>query len=188
MALSETNIQELIEACQVGDRNAFEPIFHQFVDKIFKYVFFRIGSDHEETKDLTAEIFAEAYFSLPRYQPDPQVRFSAWLYAIARHVIADYHREHYRHPRVDLSEAAWANIVDNRPDELIEVIQEEKFELTIQKIKCLPPVTQEIMHLKLTEGLNHTEIARIIGKSAGHTRLLLHRGLKQLRKLIDESS
>ncbi len=187
MALSETDIQQLIKACQTGDKNAFEPIFHQFIDKIFRYVLFRIGGDHEEAKDVTAEVFTQAYFSLPTYRANPEVRFSAWLYAIARHLIASYHRHRQRHPRATLSESAWANIADTQPDELLGVIQVEEFDLIIQHIPNLPPVTQEIINLKFSEGLNHEEIAHIIGKSAGHTRLLLHRGLKQLRKLIDES-
>ena len=56
--------------------------------------------------------------------------------------------------------------------------------MVAQNIKNLPLITQEIMDLKINEGLNYKEIARIVGKSAGYTRLLLHRGLKQLRKLI----
>lgn len=187
MVLSEVDIQQLVKVCQAGDKDAFEPIFHQFIDKIFRYVLFRIGGDHDEAKDVTAEVFTQAYFSLPTYRADPKVRFSAWLYAIARHLVASYHRKRQRHPEQKLSEVAWASIKDNYPDELSGVIQVEEIDLVIQQVQNLPPTTQEIIHLRFDEGLNHTEIAHIVGKSAGHTRLLLHRGLKQLRKLIDES-
>ncbi|HEV2813472.1 MAG TPA: sigma factor, partial [Solirubrobacteraceae bacterium] len=54
--------------------------------------FVRRTGDAEVALDLWAETFARALRGAPRFRGDTLEEQAAWLYAIARRLLADYHR------------------------------------------------------------------------------------------------
>jgi DNA-directed RNA polymerase specialized sigma24 family protein len=42
--------------------------------------------------------------------------------------------------------------------------------------------------LAYVEGMKHSEIAAIIGKSPAATRVILHRAMKELRKILNQGN
>ena len=55
-------------------------------------------------------------------------------------------------------------------------------------LKTIKPDWQEVILLAYVEGLRPREIALIIGKSPATTRVLLHRALQELRKVLNHES
>lgn len=70
---SETDVQVLIKRIQQGESDLFGRIFDIFSDRIFRFLYFRIG-DRETAKDILSETFLGAYQSLKRYQPRSIIR------------------------------------------------------------------------------------------------------------------
>lgn len=59
--------QALIRAAQRGDQNAFAALYRAYVDKIYRYIFFRVEST-QTAEDLTAEVFLRMVEGLPNYE------------------------------------------------------------------------------------------------------------------------
>ena len=48
----------------------------------------------------------------------------------------------------------------------------------------LPPAQQEVIRLKFQNGMSYKDISRITGHSVSHVGVLLHSGIKTLRKTV----
>ena len=73
------------------NKRAFEKFYEANVDRIYRYVFFRVGQNQEIAQDLTSEIFIKALNAFERY--DEKVSRSSWIYTIAHNHLANYYRD-----------------------------------------------------------------------------------------------
>jgi DNA-directed RNA polymerase specialized sigma24 family protein len=79
------DVAELIELARAGDHKAFGSLYQLYHAPVFRLARMSLGGDAE---DAVAEIFFRAWKGLARYR-DTGAPFKAWLYAIARRVVAD---------------------------------------------------------------------------------------------------
>lgn len=86
--------QALIRAAQRGDQNAFAALYRAYVDKIYRYIFFRVEST-QTAEDLTAEVFLRMVEGLPNYE-DRNTPLLVWLYRIAHARVIDHYRRYRR--------------------------------------------------------------------------------------------
>src|SRR3954470_24344142 len=68
-----------------GDPDAFGAFYRRHEDAVLRYMVARVR-DGELAADLTAETFAAALISAPRFRPRPEPATS-WLFGIARNVL-----------------------------------------------------------------------------------------------------
>src|SRR5918996_2886549 len=78
-------IPRLVERARRNDREAFGDLYRLYHGAVFRLARFHIGTGAE---DIAAETFLRAWVALPRYR-NTGAPFVAWLYGIARHVVAD---------------------------------------------------------------------------------------------------
>ncbi|MEA1909870.1 MAG: RNA polymerase sigma factor [Patescibacteria group bacterium] len=185
LPLSEEGIQLLVKNCQEGDKEAFEPIFNLYIEKIFRYMLFRIGGDKETAKDLASDTFVEVFMSLKNYKPQKNIRFSSWLYAIASHILGDYLRRRKKSLEVPAIPELWKFMADGKTSELKQLIGEEHEEKVTKNVNQLPKIQKEAIILRFFEESNYSEIAKILGKSEGNVRIITHRGIKNLKILLE---
>ena len=76
------------------DPSAFGALYDAYVDKIYNYVYHRVGN-HHDSEDLTSRTFYRALNNIHRYT-DRGLPFSAWLYRIAHNLVANWHRDRSR--------------------------------------------------------------------------------------------
>ncbi len=172
---SEEFVQRLIE----GDETAFAELYEQYAKPIYRYIYFRIGSE-PHAEDLMQEVFVKFVGVAVRLKKKPQ-NVNAYLYKIARNLITDHYRENAKHENVEISS------VENHDNLQISGHEEKYVEVGFlaEAIKELKPVWQEIIILKHIEGMTHEEIAQALGKSSTYIRVNLHRALAELRKKLD---
>ena len=79
-----------------GDQGAFARLYEAHFDRIYRYVYLKIG-DREEAEDMTQQVFLSALRSITsfKYQGTP---FTAWLFRIAHNQIVDHFRKKTRRP------------------------------------------------------------------------------------------
>jgi len=80
----------LLNASIEGDSEAFEALYLQYMEKIYRYIFFRVG-DEAQAEDMTEEVFVKAWEALPKYKLGEHP-FSSWLYRIAHNLLVDHYR------------------------------------------------------------------------------------------------
>lgn len=181
--MNELDEQQLVARAK-QDKEAFGQLYEQYVDRIYSYVYYRMG-DSAEAEDLTAKIFMRAMKHIPTYT-DQGVPFSAWLYRIARNLVANWHRDRQRRRTIALDDIAHWHVGGESP-EFIAQWQEERETLLIA-LRQLPADRQELLILKFVDRLSNAEIGDIMGRSEGAIKSLYHRTLLALREELTQVS
>ena len=131
----------------------------------------------EEAFDLTAETFAAALASLPRYEPGPEPPV-AWLFAIARHKLS----EAFRRSRVqDEARRALAMEPIQLDDDAIEILERTARSSAVELLETLAPEQRDAIKAHHLEDRGYTEIAGELRCSESVIRKRVSRGLAALQ-------
>jgi RNA polymerase sigma-70 factor (ECF subfamily) len=168
----ESTDAELVSAAR-RDPLAFDALYRRYLPAVYRYLLARIGSV-EDAEDVTSAVFLDALTGLAGYRE--QGRFPAWLFTIARRHAMAYHR---RAPRaIGLEDADLPAPPAALGPEDFEVLRAALLRLTDER--------REALALRFFAGLRVQEIAAVMGKGESATKMLIHRGLLQLRELLSE--
>jgi RNA polymerase sigma-70 factor (ECF subfamily) len=163
-----------------GSQEAFGVLYDQYVGRIYNYVYYRTGNQHD-AEDLTARVFFRAMQHITNYQ-DRGVPFSAWLYRIAHNLVANWHRDTSRRQEVLLDESFRIGGDGEYPETTL--LQLEEQDTLLRVIKLLPADRQQLLILKFVEHLSNSEIGQVMGRTEGAIKSLYHRTLLALRDLM----
>lgn len=182
--MPETSEELTLNRAIQGDHEAFGMLYERYVERIFNYVYYRTGNQHD-AEDLTARVFFRAMRRMPQYQ-ERGLPVSAWLYRIAHNLVANWHRDRGRRPEISLDEG-FAFIPHSEHPETT-LLQAEEQDQLLQIIQVLPPERQQLIILKFVEHLSNAEIGQIMGRTEGAVKSLYHRTLLSLRIEMDSVS
>lgn len=160
-----------------SDGEAFGALYEQHVDRIYNYLYYRTGNSHD-AEDLTEKVFFRAMQHIDNYQ-DQGVPFSAWLYKIARNLLANWYRDESKRKSISLDKFEHRQS-DSGP-ELVTELAEDK-EALLEAIRRLPSERQELLILKFVERMSNAEIGLVLDRTEGAIKSLYHRTLLALRK------
>lgn len=169
---------DLIARAKRGDSQAYGSLYQRYAESIYKYIRLRVSDEHA-AQDLTETVFLRSYESLDRYR-ERGLRFSAYLYQIARNLLVDYYRQAEDMISIDETEPA----VGGRLSMDERFIQHEEVESIKRALLRLPEEYQEIIRLRVILEVPTQEVAEWMSKSAGAVRVLLYRALKALRREV----
>jgi RNA polymerase sigma-70 factor (ECF subfamily) len=175
---------ELIERAKT-DPDAFGELYEKYIERIYNYVYFRVGSVHD-AEDLTARVFLKALNNLNRYR-FVGLPFSAWLYRIAHNLIANHHRDQSRRREIPIEDMAVVNIPARLPAIDASMGRAQEAEALWKMINDLSPQKRELILLKFVEKLSNSEIAAVLNKSESAIKSLYHRTLLEMREQIDRA-
>ncbi len=171
----------LVERAIAGDADAFGELYLLHLDAIYRYVYYRVGNTND-AEDLTEQVFLKAWEALPGYKQRGNP-FTSWLYRIAHNVVVDHHRR--RKPTVSMPLSEKVDWESKQPTSLEQVIEAEEAASLAAAVAQLPEEQQQVIILRFVEGLNHSEVARILDKSQDACRVLQHRALVALNQLLN---
>ena len=172
---------DLVARAQEGESPAFGDLYERYLDGIYRYIYYRVF-DRDEAEDLTETVFLKAWEALPRFRPKGP-GFRAWLYRIAHNTVVDRHRT--RKEALPLNQAL--DVRDSSacsPEAASEAEQESEWLYTA--LSRLKPRLQEVILHRFVNGLSHKETAHVMGLRGSHVRVLQHRALEQMRRLLTE--
>src|SRR5690349_9668538 len=173
------NEQVIINQAQRGDEEAVTLLYETHVDAIFEYVRYRVDSK-STAEDLTSEVFLRMVRGLINYQ-NQGVPFRAWLFRIAANLVID----HYRQRRKGSDSALLDDLESDDTDPFDRLAQSEDQLRLRLAIRGLPETYQDLLLLRFVENLPHTEIAKIMNKSADALRAMQYRALKALAEQFE---
>ena len=173
--------RQLVLKAQDGDAEAFGRIYDGYVERIYRFVFFRVD-DQQTAEDLTSQVFLKAWSNLDRFE-FTRTPYIAWLYTIAHNTVID----HYRTRKIT---TALEDVQLSQPDDAEAVENQIDLTVEMQTIKAamqsLTEDQQQVLHLRFIEGMSNAEIAQQLGKREGAIRALQMRGLQALAKQLAE--
>lgn len=181
---TERAIERLVKKAQKGDVAAFGQVYDHMILLIYRYVYYRVA--RREVEDLTELIFLKAWENIGRYKKQSKNTFGTWLFRIAHNVVVDYYRTHTRSEMVELSENLVCERRESDPVGAVQLkFEQQELSAALRK---LPEIQQQIVVLKFINGLSNAEIARIVDKSEGAIRVIQHRSLEKLKKLLTQKT
>ena len=179
-----TRIAALVTLAQQGDAEAFGQIYDAYVDAVYRYVYYRLGS-HSLAEDLTSETFLRALRRIDSFTWQGK-DIGAWFVTIARNLVAD----HVKSSRFKL-EVTTADMLDaDRGDNGIEdeVLGRLQNAVLLDAVRQLKPEQQECIVLRFLQGLSVAETAAILRRSEGAVKQLQLRAVRALAKLLPEQA
>jgi RNA polymerase sigma-70 factor (ECF subfamily) len=168
----------LVGAAIGGDARAFAALYDRHVDAVYRQVYFLVGS-RADAEDLTQQVFLNAWRAIGRYQ-QTGAPFGAWLATIV-HNTAVGHRRRSR-PTAGLDDdqpavARWGN------PEASALAGHDQAAIR-GALRQLKPDQQRVILMRFLEDIEYAAIAAALGKSEGNVRVIAHRGLVELRRLL----
>jgi len=148
-------------------------------EKIYRYIFFRVGRDKQLAEDLTSDIMLKAYEHFADY--DDSRKFSVWIYRIAHNKLVDFYKK-AKFEQVDIEDAK-DNVTTSEDfdDEFDKNLDIEKVKDIIED---LPDQQKSVIVLKFMDDMTNKEIAEIMGMNEAHIRVLQHRSIVFLRSRL----
>ncbi len=163
------------------DSEVFAVLYRRHVERVYRYLLYRVGNVHE-AQDLTSETFVEVMRGLKRYRRDG--RFAAWVIGIARYNAND----HFRRRRTVASLDAISDLPESgdSPDETTE--QRLTLERVRHALEKINPDRAEAIRLRMFAELSAAEIGTVMKKNEAAVRMLIYRGLTDLKQLLKEEA
>lgn len=170
----------------------FAKFYNRYLDKIYRFVFFRVGGRRELAEDLTSEIFIKALEHFDSY--DEEKSKTAWIVTIARNHLANHFRNNQRRTEIPLEEAkrVWSGETESQA-ETKSVYLADGFEQFLKKdaerelwqaLRLLEEEKRRFVTLKHLLGYSYKEVGEIIGVSPGAAKVASHRAMKELRNKL----
>ncbi|MFC2019335.1 RNA polymerase sigma factor [Chloroflexota bacterium] len=176
-----SEIEKLVDKAIDGDGDAFGRLYDMHVDRVYRHIYYRI-SNKADAEDLTQLAFIKAWQAISRYKKTASP-FLAWLIKISHNLVIDFYRSRKSEAYIDF------DIIATKPETDPAHLAEANFsqqELR-QAINKLHGDQQQVILMRYIEDFSYSEIAAALGKSEGAIRVILHRGLARLRKIIDKA-
>lgn len=170
----------LVRRARSGDADAFAQLYDAFVERVYRYIYFRVANDRV-AEGVTIQVFFKAWEQLDRYQGF-RSSFIAWLCSIARNqVIAYYHT----HKNTGVPDKSLSLTSEGRyqGDEV-----QDMFDLQAMRdgLQFLTEEEQQILILKFIVGLPIKNIARILARRESDILALQIRALQTLARYLKE--
>ncbi len=174
--------ERLIKEAQSGKAEAFGKLYDDHISRIYRFILLKV-SRKTDAEDITHQVFLSAWQNIRSYkiQGNP---FSSWLYKIAHNAVIDFYRTQKKDVSIELvSEDSFAHL-----PELEEEVDKGMRLIEIRHaLAQLKEDEQSALIMKFVDELSNKEIADILKKTEGAVRVMQHRALKQLKKIINES-
>jgi len=147
-------------------------IYREHVQSIYRYCLFRTNS-YQDAEDVTAEVFIKFIENYQRVQQDCIL---PWLFTVAGNLCINHTRK-----------MAKIRLLEKQP----EVSQEHhqppwEDERVWEALKGLDLKQLQVIYLKIIEDMSFKEIAQFLGKREGAVKMSFYRGIKTLRKILEE--
>jgi len=155
-----------------SERVSFEQILETHQRGVLRLCLRMLG-DPEDARDGAQEVFLKAFRSLDQLRSDHPVR--PWLYQIAVNVCRDRLRK--RRP-VEALEGEPVQPGLN-PEALAS--QDERRRLLLMELRSLPEAEREALVLRDLEGMETSEVARLLGKTEATVRSQVFKARAKLR-------
>jgi RNA polymerase sigma-70 factor (ECF subfamily) len=168
--------REAVEACQRGEREAFDHLVERYQRDVYRLCY-RYVNDPQDANDMAQEVFLKAYRAIGKFRGDSS--FSTWLYRIAVNTCLNF-RSSRRPEGEELSD----RLPDGHAGALDGIVADERARRVREAVTRLPEKQRATLILKVYHELTHEEVAAVVGSSVGTVKANLFHALGNLRKML----
>jgi len=174
--------QIILFKIKAGQTEVFAELYDMYSKQIYRYIYFKVPTK-ERAEDLTSDVFLKSWEYMNKHNNTVK-NFQAFIYQIARNLIADYYKKNRELP---LEYAEASAVEDHSFQDKIEDISDwQVLESSLRKLGKINEKWQEVLVLRHIEDLSTQEIAKVMNESHANVRVLLHRALEKLKEIVGE--
>ena len=172
---------DLLERARAYESEALAEIYDCYAMAIYRYLYRYLG-DAAQAEDLTSEVFLRLLQALNTSRA-PRDKLQGWLYRVAHNLAMDWFRQSTRVADATLDVDLVAG--GTSPSKMVEEPQAQQ--AVRAALRKLTSSQQQVIILRFGEGLKISEVSQIMGKSEGAVKILQHRAIKRLQKLLEQT-
>ena len=161
-----------------GEKGAFELLYNKYKDKI-QYFVYNIVKDYQKAEDITQDVFV--YVMQNKIKEGYTFKYYIYLVAKSR----AYNQINMEKRRTEINEEYILNGAEQVGQDVADIVtKNEKKQEIIKAIDMLDDRYKNAIYLVKIEELTYQETAQILGESIQNVKNLIHRGKKELRKIL----
>ena len=161
-----------------GEKGAFELLYNKYKDKI-QYFVYNIVKDYQKAEDITQDVFI--YVMQNKIKEGYTFKYYIYLVAKSR----AYNQINMEKRRTEINEEYIFNGTEQVGQDVADIVtKNEKRKEILNAIDMLDDRYKNAIYLVKIEELSYQETAQILGESIQNVKNLIHRGKKELRKIL----
>ena len=166
--------------CMSEAKELFTILYDQHITKIYRFIYLKVDSS-ETAEDLCSEVFTRVWKGFSSIESKQVENPQAFIYQIARNVIADHYREKSKAKIVAIEEV----VEDNKSieEQIMVNLEMDRIQKILLKLK---EDYQNYIIWRYLDELSILEISQIIGKSQDSVRVGIHRALQALKRELEK--
>jgi RNA polymerase sigma-70 factor, ECF subfamily len=167
-------IERALLGARDGDRHALAVLWRAYQAPLLRYV---RGRGVDDAEDLTTQVWIDAARGLHGFEGGGD-DFRRWLFTIAHRRVVDERRRWAR----QMTSPVAAPGVSPGADAEFEV--GDALNRALGLVALLPDPMREAVLLRVVADLSVVDTAWVMGVRSGHVRVLVHRGLRRLERML----
>jgi len=169
--------QNLLSRVALKDEKAFEDLYQQYSQRVFRYAHLRLGDKHV-AEEVVQETLWAVWQGAHRYRE--RSKPSTWIFGIAHNKVVDHLKKRIRQNQIDeefqipIDAEAGPNLF--------------KHELLHSALAKVSEPCRDAIILSFFYRFNYKEIGEILGCNEGTVKNRVFRGKEQLRNFLESES
>ena len=163
-----------------GELRSFEELFKLYNGKVYS-VCLRMTGNTAEAEDLTQEVFVQVFRKLDTFRGESA--FTTWLHRLTVNHVLMHFRKTRRRLEYLTEDGEMPELTIKGRNVLTSLPVLDRLALD-EAIAQLSPGYRAVFLLHDVEGLQHSEIANILGCSVGTSKSQLHKARLKMRCLL----
>jgi RNA polymerase sigma-70 factor (ECF subfamily) len=166
----------LVEACRRGERQALHALYERYRRRVFALIARIVGA--QDAEELTQDVFMRAFRGLAKFRGDAQL--STWMYRLAVNAALSHATRAQARARRNVSDEELVKMAAPDSADVDPRLRERLGEA----LAALPAGYRAVLVLHDVEGLQHDEIAEILGCRVGTSKSQLHKARAKMRESL----
>lgn len=179
-AVDQTSDNRLMEEVRDEKVERLAILFERHHIMLYNF-FLRLTGNRSISEDLVQDVF----FRILKYRKTyrSQSKFTVWMYQIARNT----HIDHLRKQKQEVPlEEQFEETESHEVDTVERMVGEVDVELLRKALDNLPIKKREILVLSRYQEMKYKDIAQLFSCSVGTIKAVVHRAIKDLRRIYCE--
>ena len=169
----------ILDAARGGSRPALGALYRDLFPSVVAYLRVRVP---REAEDLASEVFLAVATGLGGFEGD-ESGFRGWVFTIARRRAIDAARRARRQHTQPVAPETLTG-VPGSSDPAEEALTRVRAAEAFAALDRLPTAQAEVIRLRVVAGLSVEETATAMGRRPGAVRVLQHRALQRLARIL----
>lgn len=168
-------------AAEAEIKGRMEEIVKQYETPLLRYAA-RIVNSPSLAQDVVQNVFIKLFRG---WEPGmkPSAGLKCWLYRVAHNEAVDFVR---RESRLRIVHEKHAEDPADRSQDCHEDNNRDRKQMVLKHLKKLQPSEQQLILLRMEEGLSYKEISEVTGRSEGNVGNILHHAVKKLSEIVQK--